>query len=78
MGKKRFISDDELHGETTALKFGLAVFLVFLLIKIFDATELFMTAAEPSFNEVVIIGSAVLIALYLGLRKGIKRFSNPA
>jgi hypothetical protein len=76
--KKRFISDDEPPGETIALKFGLAVFLVFLLIKIFDATELFMTAAEPSFNEVVIIGSAVLIALYLGLRKGIKRFSNPA
>ena len=58
------------------LKFGLGIFSIFLLIKIFDKTELFFSAAEPSFNEIVIIGAAVLIVLFFGFKRVKKRFQT--
>lgn len=70
LGFREWVSSTgKKSADNLPLKFGLTVICVFLLIKILDETELFFTATEPSFNEVVIIGLAVLIVLYLGFKR---------
>ena len=51
------------------LTFGSALFMLFAVIKMIDKSAVFLPDNEPSFNEVTIIGTALIIVIVLGIRK---------
>jgi hypothetical protein len=43
--------------------------MLFAVIKMIDKSAVFLPDNEPSFNEVTIIGTALIIVIVLGIRK---------
>lgn len=68
--------DSKAKPYTIPLVFGGALFAIFGIIKIVDRMRLFMPTKEPSFDEIVLISSAVLIVISLGLKKVIELTSS--
>jgi len=64
--KEKFSSQKE---SAVVLKSAVALFLIFLVIKIVDKSAVVMSITEPSFNELVLIGGAVAIVIALGIGK---------
>lgn len=52
--------------------FGVTLFLIFIVIKTFDKTAMLLPLKEPSFNDVALIGAAVIIVGWFAVRKGLK------
>lgn len=61
--------DSKAKPHTIPLIFGGVFFGLFIIIKIIDKMSLFMPTKEPSFDELVLISSAVLIVITLGAKK---------
>lgn len=51
------------------LKYGAALILAFSVIKLVDISAVVMPNKEPSFNEIILIGIALLIVIALGIQK---------
>lgn len=60
---------DNQKKSVTVLKYGAAQFLMFSVIKIVDKSAIIMPIKEPSFNEIILIGSALLIVISFGIQK---------
>jgi hypothetical protein len=55
--------------DSLPLVFGGTLFLLFTVIKVIDKSAVIMPVREPSFNEITIIGIALIIVIALGIGK---------
>jgi len=55
--------------DSLPLAFGSTFFILFAVIKIIDKSAVIMTVGEPSFDEITIIGIALIIVITLGIGK---------
>jgi len=68
--------DSKAKPYTIPIIFGGALFGLFGIIKIIDKINLFMPVTEPSFDELVLISSAVLVVIILSAKKVIDLISS--
>lgn len=57
------------NSKNVALIYGAVLTGIFAIIKIIDKNELILQLSEPSFDDLAIIGTALIIVIALGIRK---------
>lgn len=58
-----------IREELIPIAFGGALFILFMIIKIIDKSAVIMPVNEPSFNEIILIGGALLVVIGMGIGK---------